>query len=169
MTLRMALETLLVCAALGGLPATAIETRRTVVEQKGPAMSGRASGTFEVTIKPLPDDEKVAGLKVGRVSIAKQFTGDLEGTSRGEMMTAETSVPTSGGYAAVEQVSGTLRGRTGTFALVHQGTMQKGGDFNLSIVVVPDSGTGQLTGLAGRMSIIIEGKKHAYDFDYTLP
>lgn len=129
----------------------------------------QANGTFEVVVKPLPSDEKVEGLKVGRVALDKKFKGDLEGTSRGEMMTADTGVQGSAGYVAIERVSGTLRGRTGTFVLLHQGTMSRGGDFKLSIVVVPDSGTEQLTGLSGAMTIVISDGKHSYGFDYTLP
>lgn len=132
-------------------------------------MMSHASGTFAVKVKPLPSDEKVDGLTVGRVALDKQFAGDLEGTSKGEMMTAETSVKGSGGYVAIERVEGTLRGRTGSFALLHQGTMRAGGDFKLSIVVVPDSGTDQRAGLAGTLAIIIAGGKHSYEFDYTLP
>ncbi len=120
-------------------------------------------------MKPLPNDEKVEGLTVGRMSLDKQFKGELEGTSKGEMTTAETSVQGSGGYVAIERVSGTLRGRSGTFVLLHQGTMTRGGDFKLSIVVVPDSGTGQLSGLTGTMAIVITDGKHSYEFEYTLP
>ncbi len=120
-------------------------------------------------MKPLPNDEKVEGLTVGRMSGDKQFKGDLEGTSKGEMMAVETPVQGSAGYVAVERVSGTLKGRSGTFVLLHQGTMSRGGDYRMSIVVVPDSGTGQLTGLTGKMAIIITEGKHSYEFDYTLP
>jgi len=132
-------------------------------------MANHATGTFEVKVKPLPNDEKVEGLTVGRMSLDKQFKGELEGTSKGEMTTAETSVQGSGGYVAIERVSETLRGRSGTFVLLHQGTMTRGGDFKLSIVVVPDSGTGQLSGLTGTMAIVITDGKHSYEFEYTLP
>jgi hypothetical protein len=129
----------------------------------------QAKGTFEVKVKPLPSDEKVAGLTVGRLSIDKEFKGDLEGTSKGEMMTADVSVEGSGGYVAIEQVTGTLAGRKGSFILLHHGTMRKGGNFNLTVTVVPDSGTGQLVGLTGKMAIIIADGKHSYEFDHTLP
>jgi hypothetical protein len=151
-----------------GLGAASAETPAKQSARKGAAMTSRASGTFEVKVTPLPSDEKVAGLTVGRVSLDKQFKGDLEGTSKGEMMTADTTVQGSGGYVAIERVSGTLQGRTGTFGLLHQGTMQKGGNFKLSIVVVPDSGTGQLVGLTGTMAIIIADGKHSYHLDYAL-
>lgn len=103
------------------------------------------------------------------MALDKQFKGDLEGTSKGEMTTAETSVEGSAGYVAVERVDGTLRGRKGTFVLLHQGTMKRGGDFKLTIVVVPDSGTGQLVGLTGTLAIVITDGKHSYELAYTLP
>jgi hypothetical protein len=104
---------------------------------------------------------------LGRMSIDKQFHGDLEATSRGEMLTAMTSVPGSAGYVAIERVSGTLRGRAGTFVLQHSGTMS-GGAQSLVISVVPDSGTDQLEGLAGTMTITITDGVHSYAFDYTV-
>lgn len=135
---------------------------------KGRAMA-QATGTFEVKVQPLPADEKVAGLKVGRFGVEKQWKGDFVGTSKGEMMTAETAVEGSGGYAAVEQVTGALGGRTGSFTLVHRATMQKNANFDMVITIVPDSGTGQLAGIAGSVKIVIEGGKHSYVIDYTLP
>jgi hypothetical protein len=102
------------------------------------------------------------------MSIAKQLHGDLEATSKGEMLTAGTAEKGSAGYVAIEWVSGTLHGRTGTFALQHTATMNRGVP-SLSITVVPDSGTGQLAGLTGSMKIIIADGKHSYDFEYTLP
>jgi hypothetical protein len=101
------------------------------------------------------------------MSIDKRFHGDLEATSKGEMLMAGTAVEGSAGYVAIEIVSGTLQGRSGTFVLQHSGTMTRGAP-QLTITVVPDSGTGQLLGLAGRMTIIIAGGKHSYDFEYTL-
>lgn len=132
-------------------------------------MTSQASGTFEVTVKPLPAGEKVDGLTVGRLAVDKRFAGDLEGTSKGEMMTAETGVEGSRGYVAVERVDGALRGRKGTFVLLHQGTMKRGGDLTLMIAVVPDSGTGELVGLAGTVAIVVKDGRHSYDFAYTLP
>ena len=104
---------------------------------------------------------------LGRMSIDKQFHGDLEGTSRGQMLTAGTAVTGSAGYVAIEHVSGTLHGRGGTFVLQHSGTMTRGAP-QLSITVVPDSGTGELVGLAGQMAIVIADGKHSYDFEYTI-
>ena len=125
-----------------------------------------ASGTFEVKLAPqAPDAEADATL--GRLSIDKQFHGDLEGASRGQMLTAGTDVEGSAGYVAMERVSGTLQGRRGTFALQHSGTMTRGAP-SLAIRVVPDSGTGELAGLSGSMSITIVEGKHSYDFEYAL-
>lgn len=136
--------------------------------QKGAPMSGQAKGTFEVKVTPATLEEKdhVAG---GRMTMTKTFQGDLEGTSRGEMWTADATVEGSGGYVAIEKVSGKLGERSGAFTLLHQGTMRRGGDFNMRLVVVPDSGIDGLTGLTGTMRIILEGGKHFYELDYTLP
>jgi Protein of unknown function (DUF3224) len=134
--------------------------------QKGEVMTSRASGTFEVKVTPQAPDEKAADATLGRMSLDKQFHGDLEATSKGEMLTAGTGVKGSAGYVAMELVSGTLQGRSGTFVLQHSGTMTRGA-LQLTITVVPDSGTGQLAGLAGKMTINIADGKHSYDFDYT--
>ena len=128
-------------------------------------MTIHASGTFEVKLTPQATDEKDSAL--GRMSIDKQFHGDLDGTSKGEMLTGMTSVKGSAGYVAIEKVSGTLTGRHGTFILQHTGTMTRGAA-QLSVTVVPDSGTGDLVGLTGKMTIKIADGKHSYDFEYTL-
>ncbi|HZN11286.1 MAG TPA: DUF3224 domain-containing protein [Blastocatellia bacterium] len=130
-------------------------------------MTIRASGTFEVKISPQASDDHAEGVALGRMSLDKQFHGDLEATSKGEMLTAGTGVPGSAGYVAIERVDGTLHGRGGTFVLQHSGTMTRGAP-QLTITVVPDSGAGQLAGLAGRMAITIADGKHTYDFEYTL-
>jgi hypothetical protein len=126
----------------------------------------RASGTFEVKVIPQAMDDKTDA-SLGRMSIDKQLHGDLEGTSKGEMLSASTSVKGSAGYVAIEQVSGILNGRRGSFMLQHSGTMTRGVP-QLTITVVPDSGTGQLVGLAGKMMITITDGKHSYEFEYTL-
>lgn len=136
--------------------------------QKEAGVATHASGTFEVKVVPQAAEEKVGDPTVGRMSIDKQFHGDLEGTSKGQMLAAMTEVKGSAGYVAMERVSGTLKGRTGTFALQHSGTMNRGVP-QLSVTVVPDSGTGQLVGLAGKMMINIADGKHSYEFEYTLP
>lgn len=133
--------------------------------QKGAAISGRAAGAFDVNLTPAPEDKESG---VGRMTAAKQYHGDLEGTGSGEMLSFLSAVQGSGAYVAIERVSGTLRGRTGSFMLHHVGVMTRGAP-SLNIAVVPDSGTGQLAGIAGKMQIIIAGGKHSYDFEYTLP
>ncbi|HVF59487.1 MAG TPA: DUF3224 domain-containing protein [Thermoanaerobaculia bacterium] len=130
-------------------------------------MTTRAVGTFDVKLTPQATDDSAEGATLGRMSLDKRFHGDLEGTSKGEMLTAGTSVKNSAGYVAIERVSGTLHGRSGTFALQHSGTMTRG-EPQLTITVVPDSGTGLLTRLAGRMTIDIAAGKHSYTFEYTL-
>jgi hypothetical protein len=126
-----------------------------------------ARGPFEVKLTPQATDSGSEGTPLGRMSLDKQFRGDLEATSKGEMLSAGTPVKGSAGYVAIERVSGTLRGRAGTFVLQHSGTMTRGVP-HLTITVVPDSGTGQLTGLAGAMAIQIVDGKHSYEFEYTL-
>jgi hypothetical protein len=165
---RSAFTTVLFVALGLGRAAGADTPVKPAVKQGAP-VTHHASGTFEVKVTPLPRDEKVAGLTVGRYASEKQLKGGLAGTSKGEMMAPESAVEGSGGYVAVEQVTGTLDGRRGSFTLIHQGTMKKGAGFDLVIKVVPDSGTGQLSGLSGTMRIIIEGGKHSYEFDYALP
>jgi len=130
-------------------------------------MTIRATGTFQVTVTPQAD-EHLADAMIGRLTIDKQFMGDIVGTSKGQMLSAGGSVKGSAGYVAIEKVTGTLAGRHGTFVLQHTGTMNRG-EPSLTITVVPDSGTGELTGLAGALAIIIADGEHTYDFNYTLP
>ena len=129
-------------------------------------MTTHASGTFEVKLSPQVDGEE-GGASLGRLLIDKRFSGDLEATSRGQMLAFRSGVEGSAGYVALEQVEGTLEGRAGGFVLQHSGTMTRGAQ-QLSITVVPDSGTGELEGIAGRMQIDFSGGGHAYQFDYTL-
>ena|ERR1039458_3275139 len=124
-----------------------------------------ASGTFEVKLTPQPVDGEASA--VGRMSIDKQFQGNLEAASYGQMLTAVTGVKGSAGYVAIEQVTGSLHGRSGAFVLQHSGTMTRGAP-QLTVSVVPDSGTGELLGLTGTMTITIADGKHSYDFEYTL-
>ncbi|HEX5830294.1 MAG TPA: DUF3224 domain-containing protein, partial [Gemmatimonadaceae bacterium] len=131
------------------------------------SMVARASGTFEVTLTPQPADDYVDGAALGRMTIDKRFQGDLEGSSRGQMLTGMTSVKGSAGYVAVERVSGTLAGRRGTFVLQHSGTMARGAP-TLIITGVPDSGTDELAGLSGTMTIDVASGKHSYTFEYTI-
>ena len=129
-------------------------------------MTMRATGSFDVKTHPLPADSIDTG-GFGRMALEKTFRGDLSGTSRGQMVAAMTIVEGSGAYVALEKVTGTLQGRTGSFMLTHNGTM-KAGAYDMRITVVPDSGTEGLTGLAGTFRIIFEGKNHLYQFDYTI-
>ncbi len=130
-------------------------------------MSGTARGTFQVTLVPQPVHSAPGGAELGRMTIDKQFHGDLEAVSTGEMLSAITAVKGSAGYVAMELVQGTLEGRTGTFVLQHSATMDHG-SATLSVMVVPESGTGALAGLRGRMNIIIEKGGHSYEFEYTI-
>jgi hypothetical protein len=129
-------------------------------------MATRASGTFEVTLTPQPGDDYADGAVLGRMTIDKQFHGDLDATSKGQMLTGMTSTKGSAGYVAIERVSGTLSGRRGSFILQHSGTMTRGAP-TLAVTVVPDSGTDELTGLSGTMAIDIMGGQHSYAFEYT--
>ena len=126
-------------------------------------MTPKATGTFVVKLTPQECSEAT----LGRLAIDKRFEGDLEATSKGEMLAAATEVKSSAGYVALERVSGALHGRSGTFVLQHSGTMDRGTP-QLTIAVVPDSGTGGLTGLQGTMTIEIAGGVHAYTFDYRI-
>ena len=132
-----------------------------------PTVTNRATGSFDVKITPLATDTPAEGSPLGRMSIDKQFHGDLEGTSTGQMLTAGTAIQNSAGYVAIERVTGSLHGRTGTFALQHNATMTRGTGA-LNIVVVPDSGTGELTGLSGTLRIEIAAGKHGYVFEYVI-
>jgi hypothetical protein len=129
--------------------------------------SDRAAGTFDVKLNPLSaycaDD-----VSMGRMSIDKQFQGDLQAISKGEMLSSMDRAVGSGAYVAIERVTGALGGREGSFALYHVGTMNRG-EPQLSVRVVPDSGTAQLAGLTGTMTIDIDSGKHSYTFDYSLP
>lgn len=124
-----------------------------------------ASGTFEVKLNP--QDDKQEDSTISRLSIDKEFQGDLVGVSKGQMLAAGTGVQGSAGYVAIEKVSGTLNGRAGTFVLQHSGTMTRGTP-ELTVSVVPDSGTDQLKGLAGKMTIKIENGMHFYELQYTI-
>ena len=127
----------------------------------------RASGSFDVTLKPLALDSNPGIEGIGRMGIDKQYHGELEATGQGQMLTAGTTIKNSAGYVAVERVTGALKGRKGSFLLQHNGIMNRGQP-SLIITVIPDSGTDQLDGLRGTMSIRIEDGKHYYDLTYTL-
>lgn len=131
-------------------------------------MNGIATGTFEVKLTPQASLEPTADPGLGRLTIDKAFRGDLEGTSQGLMLSAAGSVKGSAGYVAIERIHGTLKGQSGSFVLQHSGTTTRG-QGEVSVTVVPDSGTDQLSELVGRMSINKDGGAHTYRFEYTLP
>ena len=129
-------------------------------------MTGKAAGPFEVKLTPqAPQGEEAAN--PSRMLIEKQFHGDLEATSKGQMLSAMTPIKNSAGYVAIEEVTGTLHGKRGSFLLQHSGIMNRGTG-HLSVIVLPDSGTGELTDLTGSMKITVEGGKHTYELEYSL-
>ncbi len=131
-------------------------------------MMMHAQGSFEVTLIPQLEERGEDGVTLRRLGLQKTFEGDLVGTGEGTMLSARTAVDGSAGYVAIERVSVTLAGRNGSFVLQHSGTMS-GGDKQLSIQVVPDSGSGGLAGIAGIFTLRIEQGRHLYTLDYTLP
>ena len=128
----------------------------------------QAKGTFDVKVDPQGEADKAEGSTLARMSLDKKYHGDLEAGAKGTMLTAGTDVKGSAGYVAIERVTGTLNGKTGSFVLQHNATLSRGTPMQ-SIIVVPDSGTGQLAGIAGKLTVIIADGKHSYEFDYTLP
>ena len=126
----------------------------------------RAAGFFEVTVRPLDAYASAESPALGRMSLDKQYHGDLEATAKGEMLTAMTAVKDSAVYVAVERVSGTLHGKRGTFMMSHTGVMERGAQ-RLAIAIVPDSGTDELAGIGGTMTIEIKDKKHYYSIEYS--
>ncbi len=131
-------------------------------------MTTHANGRFDVKMAPQAADDATGGAAIGRMALDKQFHGDLAAHSKGQMLAHRTSVAGSAGYVAMEIVSGTLHDRNGSFVMQHSGTMTRGAA-QLTLTVVPDSGTDQLEGLAGKMAIVIADGQHSYAFEYTLP
>lgn len=161
MAMLLALGAMLPVRAAAAIPPTPNPTPR---EEK---KMEHAKGEFEVKVNPLPLAGPAEDAALGRMSIEKEFHGDLVGTGKGQMLTAGAAEG-SGVYVAVETVSATLAGRKGTFALYHRGVMTRGTP-DLSVLVVPESGTEELAGISGTLHILIEGGKHGYDFEYSLP
>ena len=131
-------------------------------------MTLRARGTFTVALTPQPFVEDVGDPGIGRMALHKVFVGELEGSASGQMLAMRSDTPGSAGYVAMDRVTGSLQGRSGAFSLQHSGTMTRGAP-ELSITVIPDSGTGELAGIAGRLAIDIRDGQHFYDLEYTLP
>jgi hypothetical protein len=131
-------------------------------------MTNIAKGTFEVKVTMLKDEDVAAADGIGRVALAKTYSGDLAGTSKGLMLGSSDAAQTIGGYVAMESFTGTLAGKKGTFVLQHFGTMDAG-KYELNVQIVPGSGTGDLEGIAGTLKLIIAGGKHSYELDYSLP
>jgi hypothetical protein len=128
----------------------------------------RATGSFDVSLQPLSNADVSSEGMFGRMLLTKTFRGDLSGSARGQMLSALTGIKGSAGYVAIDQVTGELEGRRGSFVLQHSGAMNRGKQL-LSIMVVPDSGTDELTGLSGTLSINVIDGKHFYDFIYSIP
>ena len=160
MLLRVSIGSLVLLLSFNLLAQTKSE------KQKGVRKMNHASGSFEVKLSAqsdYPSDDA----PLGRMLIDKQFHGDLEAVSLGQMLGAMTAVKGSAGYVAIERVTGKLHGRSGTFLLQHSSTMTRGVP-QQSVTVIPDSGTDELAGLTGKMTINIADGKHSYDFEYAL-
>lgn len=135
--------------------------------QNKPLMPKHATGTFDVKVTPQPPDETPDDNSRGRMLLEKQIHGDLEGVSKGQMLTGMGDAG-SAVYVAIERITGTLHGHKGSFMLHHTGIATSAGQ-QLTITVIPDSGSDELNGIKGTMTITITGKQHFYDFEYTLP
>ncbi len=159
----------IILAVVFGLSSFAQSSSQTpATPAKGTPVTSRAVGSFEVKLVQESQGEKAEGPALARFSFDKQFHGDLEASGKGEMLAAGPDAKGSGAYVAIERVTGTLGGRAGSFVLQHSGTLTRGAT-ELSITVVPDSGTGQLEGLTGKLIVIINNGKHTYEFNYSLP
>ncbi|GIL40471.1 DUF3224 domain-containing protein [Roseiterribacter gracilis] len=139
-----------------------------IAQQAAAKTMQQATGTFEVKVAPLTAEDTQDGITLGRYSIDKQFSGDLVASSKGEMLAVGTTVKGSAGYGAAERVTGALKGKKGSFGLVHRGLMG-GGKQEMQVVIVPDSGSDELKGIEGTLTIKIADGKHHYALDYTLP
>jgi hypothetical protein len=149
--------------AIAGLT-TCLWSAESAGAQKKTIMTAR--GTFDVKVSPQPPDDSAGG-PFGRYFLDKQFHGGLQAASRGQMLASGTGKEQSGAYVALELVTGTLDGKPGSFVLLHKGTMHQGAA-TMEVTVVPGSGTGELAGIGGSMTILIEGRAHSYEFSYTL-
>ena len=155
-------------ALAGAAGAHAVAVTDPMIQEKSSAMAKHARGTFEVKVTAQKDDG-VGDPSIGRMGVEKVYHGDLEGTGLAQMLAGMSAdVKDSGAYVAIERVRGTLDGRTGSFAVHHRGVMTRGAQ-DLTIAVVPDTGTDGFKGITGTMTIEIKDGKHFYGFDYRLP
>lgn len=164
--LSLGVAGLLAITAVHAQAPASTDPKTTAMTSATPAL--QAKGTFEVRMAPQALANAAADKSFGRMTIDKTFSGDLQGTGSGEMLMAGTAVKGSAAYVAIERVDGTIGDRSGSFALQHTGTMDRGAP-SLRIGIVPDSGTGDFAGIAGTLAIDITGGKHFYTLDYTLP
>jgi len=134
----------------------------------GYAEGMHARGTFSVELEASPPFEEDAGIAFSRVRVDKRFEGTLEAESVVHMLAVMTPVKTSRAYVAVERVVGTLDGREGAFAVTHLG-VQTADEQSLALAIVPDSGTGELEGITGTLSIEFTDGQHFYEIDWSLP
>ncbi|MCY4582190.1 MAG: DUF3224 domain-containing protein [Chloroflexi bacterium] len=124
-----------------------------------------ARGSFDVNMEPEPPFLEQDGVTLNRNVVRKEFTGGMVGTSEAQMLAAFTGTPGSAGYVAVEHFTGSVDGRSGSFVLQHSGVMDRG-DARLTVAIVPDSGTGELTGISGSMTIDNNEGQHSYVLEY---
>lgn len=164
----LTLSVLVICTAMLTEEAASGQSASDEASNTASPMNTTGTGTFEVAVNPQPADDYADGRELGRMTIDKQYRGDLEAEGRGQMLTGMTVVEGSAAYVAMERVDGVLAGRRGSFILHHRGRMSAG-DQQLEIQVVPDSGTGDLVGLEGRMTIVVKDGVHHYEFAYNLP
>ncbi|CAN7680487.1 DUF3224 domain-containing protein [Pseudoduganella sp. LjRoot289] len=139
--------------------------------EAGPAIgpeAGRVGGKFEITVAPAAPPIHEGRTAVARMLLYKQYFGDLQATGKGEMLTARTDTKGSAAYVAIERITGTLAGRKGSFVVQHAGSM-RGGASDLKVGIVPDSGSGELAGISGQMSLKQVERQHYYEMDYVLP
>lgn len=131
-------------------------------------MTQHASGTFDITMTPASPPEHEGRTAIGRLQLDKQYVGDLTATGKGQMLTAVTDTQGSAAYVAIERISGTLKGKKGSFVIQHTGTMSSGAQ-HLTITVVAESGSGELAGITGTLALRMVERKHFYELDYVLP
>ena len=169
--LRLALPLLAFTLVAPQLVSQTVVSQTAVSQTKEPPVSNtstvahHAHGTFTVKMQP-PTAGPADG--VARYSLDKQLSGDMEGTSKGEMLSAGDPKQGVAGYVAIEVFTGTLAGKHGSFTLQHSATMDAAG-YHMNIVITPGSGTGDFAGITGKFTIIIADGKHSYDLEYTLP